>query len=327
MTPPTSILVTRLSALGDVVLASAVAQALRERFPSARLEFLSQEPHGRILRWVRGLDSVHLWTGHGAAPSEVRARRWDVVVDLSGTARSRRLLHGVPRGTLLRVRKQALRRFAFVRLRALGAGPKGLSRALDRLFATVASLGVTRGERRPRLDVPPPPEDGPILLAPGAGRPTKRWPVERFAEVARRLAAEGERTLVVGSTAERPLLEAVAAGGGAGMAEIRAVADPAELPPVVARCPLGLTNDSGLLHVAEACGVDVVALFGPTHPALGFAPLGPRSVALYTGISCSPCDLHGPQRCPKGHHRCLVDVSVERVLSELHARRTVGARP
>ena len=325
MISPSTILVTRLSALGDVVLASAVSEALRERFPSTRLEFLSQEPHGRILRWTRGLDAVHLWTGEGAAPEAVRARRWSVIVDLSGTARSRRVLHPVARDTLLRVRKQTFRRFAFVRLRALGAGPNGLSTALDRLFATVAPLDVTRGSRRPRLDVPAPPEDGPILLAPGAGRATKRWPVERFAELARRLTAEGERTLVVGSSAERPLLEAVAAGGGS--TEICAVSDPAELPPLVARCPLALTNDSGLLHVAEACGADVVALFGPTHPALGFTPLGSRSVAVHTGISCSPCDVHGPERCPKGHHRCMVDLSVDRVMAELHARRPAGMRP
>lgn len=316
---------TRLSALGDVVLASAVATALRDRFPSARIDFLSQEPHGRILEWVRGLDAVHLWTGEGAPPSESRARTWDVVVDLSGTGRSRRLLRAISRRRLLRVRKQALRRFAFVRLRRFGAGPSGLVRVLDRLFATVAPLGVTRGDRRPQLDVPTPPEDGPVLLAPGAGRPTKRWPAERFTEVARRLGEDGDRTLVVGSAEERPLLEAVA-GGADGSAEVFATEDPAALPPVVARCPLALTNDSGLLHVAEACGADVIALFGPTHPALGFAPIGAGSVAIHTGIECSPCDLHGPERCPKGHHRCVVDLSVERVLAEIRARRPAGIR-
>jgi heptosyltransferase-2 len=101
------------------------------------------------------------------------------------------------------------------------------------------------------------------------------------------------------------------------MREILAGPDPADLPAIVARCPLALTNDSGILHVAEACGARVVALFGPTHPKLGFAPLGPRSVAIHGGIGCSPCDLHGPEVCPKGHHRCLRDISVERVLAEL----------
>src|SRR5262249_10491419 len=152
---------------------------------------------------------------------------------------------------------------------------RGLTSVLDRLFASVAPLGVTRDGRRPRLDVPPPPPDGPVLIAPGAGRATKRWPVERFAELVRRLAAEGEGTVIVGSSLERSLLEQVA--GSPSAAEVRCIADPAELPPVVARCPLAVVNDSGLLHVAEACGADVVAIFGPTHPALGFAPASPGS--------------------------------------------------
>jgi heptosyltransferase-2 len=159
-----------------------------------------------------------------------------------------------------------------------------------------------------------------VLLAPGAGRRTKEWPAERFAEVAERLVAQGRRIVLLGSAVERDLLETVAAGVPREAREIVAGPDPADLPAIVARCPIALTNDSGILHLAEACGARVVAIFGPTHPRLGFAPLGPRSVAIHGGISCSPCDLHGPDACPKRHHRCMRDVPVERVLAELRER-------
>jgi lipopolysaccharide heptosyltransferase II len=321
---PGSILVTRLTALGDVVLASAVAAALRDRFPSARVDFLSQDPHGRVLRWVRGVDAVHLWRGASAPPDDVLAREWDVVVDLSATARSRRLLSAVRSRRLLRMRKQTLRRLAFVHARRWGATSNGLVPVIDRLFATVAPLDVRRDGRRPQLDVPTPPADGPVLIAPGAGRPTKCWPAERFAELVRRLEDEGERSVIVGAASEQGLLARVA--GETTSAETFRASDPGELPPVVARCPLAVSNDSGLLHVAEACGASVVAIFGPTHPALGFAPLAPGSVVLRTGIDCSPCDLHGPQRCPKGHHRCMEDLSVDQVLAEVRARRAAPVR-
>jgi heptosyltransferase-2 len=88
----------------------------------------------------------------------------------------------------------------------------------------------------------------------------------------------------------------------------------------VASCDVALTNDSGLLHVAEACGVPVVALFGPTHPRLGFAPWRPVSTVLRVEIDCSPCDLHGPARCPRSHHRCMKELSVERVREAILAR-------
>jgi ADP-heptose:LPS heptosyltransferase len=239
-------------------------------------------------------------------------------VDLSATGRSRRLLAGVRASRRLRVRKQTLRRFAFVKLRALGGSGSGLVPLLDRMFAAVAPLGVWREGRRPHFPGPPPPLDGPVLLAPGAGRATKRWPAERFGEVARRLSAEGERVVVAGAEAERRLLEEVARGSAA---EVVAVADPSGIPDVAARSPRAVTNDSAWLHVAEACGATVVAIFGPTHPSLGFAPAAPGSVAIHAGVACSPCDLHGPDRCPKRHHRCMGDVTAERVLAELRARR------
>ena len=317
---PASILVCRLSALGDIVLTLPVVSALRETFPEARIEYLARAPHGRVLTSVGALDALQIWPGPGEdLPAGVRDRPWDVVVDLSASGRSRRLLRTVRAGRLLRVAKQPLERFWFVHGRWVGADGSRLRPVVDRYFETVAPLGVLRSARQPRFDVPAPPADGPVLLAPGAGRATKCWPAERFAEIAGRLAAEGRGVRVVGSPAEADLVARV--GAGAPNAERVVVQDLAELPARVAGCPVALTNDSGLLHVAEACGASVLALFGPTHPRLGFAPLGPNSRVVHSGISCSPCDLHGPKTCPRGHHRCLGDVSVDLVWAELRSLR------
>lgn len=320
MTPPESVLICRLSALGDIVLSLPVVHALRESFPRARLEFLARAPYGRILRDVSALDALHLWPGTGhPLPPDVGSRRWDLLVDLSVSGRSRRLLASVSASRRLRARKQTLRRFAFVRLRWAGASAAGLDPAVDRMFLALAPLGLQRNGRRPRFDGPPPPADGPVLLAPGAGRATKCWPVERFAEIGRRVVEQGGRVLALGSAAERAELAQVIAGLDPSRAEARACEDPAELPGIAARCPVALANDSGLAHVAEAAGARVVSLFGPTHPRLGFAPLDPDSVALHLGLSCSPCDLHGPARCPKGHHRCLQDLGVDTVAEALRS--------
>ena len=194
-----------------------------------------------------------------------------------------------------------------------------MSPAVDRMFDAVTPLGLRRDGRCPRFEGPEPPPDGPVLLAPGAGRATKCWPAERFAEIARRITGEGGRALALGSIAERPLLEGVVAGLDPSRAEAIACEDPAELPRIAARCPLALTNDSGLAHVAEAAGARIVSLFGPTHPGLGFGPLAADSAALHLGLGCSPCDPHGPARCPKGHHRCLQDLGVDAVHEAMRA--------
>ncbi len=325
MTDPRAILVVRLSALGDIVLALPTVEALRARFPGAHLAFLARDPEGRILEGVRAIDRLVLWPGGSAPlPEEIRAETWDLLVDLSSTGRSRRLLAGVRAGRVLRARKETLRRFAFVKLRALGGARVRISSAIDRMAGALAGLGIERDGRMPRLAARGRRGGVPrVLLAPGGGRATKRWPAERFAAVARSLLEQGARVVLAGSSEEVALLEEIARDAGAAhreRIEIVAGADPATLPALVASCDVALTNDSGLLHIAEACGVPVVALFGPTHPRLGFAPWRPESVALRVDIECSPCDVHGPERCPKGHHRCMLDLSVNRVRSAVLER-------
>lgn len=321
-----SILVCRLSALGDVVLALPAAEALRDRYPEARLAFLSREPYGRVLRGVKSIDELHLWAGPGdALPDAVTGTAWSLLVDLSGSGRSRRLLARVRAERRLRVSKEPLRRWAFVNLRPLGGARVRISRAVDRMFSCLTGLGIRRDGRVPVLRAGLPDADGPVVIAPGAGRGTKRWPAERFAEVARRLAVAGRRILVLGTPEEEALLRRVAEGVPGDRVEVIACADPGELPAVVGRGCAALVNDSGILHVAEACGLPVVALFGPTHPRLGFGPLRGESVALHTGIGCSPCDLHGPERCPRGHHRCLVDLDVDTVHRAVLGRLPAGA--
>ncbi len=317
------ILVCRLSALGDIVLTLPTIRALRGRFPDASLEMISRAPLHRLLERVPELDVRHPWPGKGAPPpEEIRQGTFDIVVDLSGSGRSRRLLAGVRANRRLRVRKFAVRRFALVHLRRFGFDGSGILPAVERGLETVAPLGVPEVEARPRFPDTAADPDGPVVIAPGAGRETKRWAAERFADVARRMANEGRDVLVIGPPEEAELLRAVA---NVGSSRVTAVPcdDPAELPDRVSGGCMALTNDSGLLHVAEACGLPVVALFGPTHPALGFAPRDPRSMLLRTDIDCSPCDLHGPETCPRGHHRCLGDLSVETVLDAV--RRTIRA--
>jgi heptosyltransferase II len=326
MTDPGSILICRLSALGDIVLSVPVADALRQRYPGAHIAALSRDPWGRILLCAPSVDRVILWSGaKGQLPSEAAQARWDLVIDLSATGRSRRLLRKVHAGRLLRVRKETLRRFAFVHLRALGGARVSISPAVDRMFTALAPLGIAREGRVPRLSTGGAVRDPrQVLVAPGGGRQAKRWPKERFQETVRLLIERGNRVLLLGSQEETALLEETAHGAPPGSVEIAAGLDPALLPARVAECAAALTNDSGLLHVAEACGVPVVALFGPTHPRLGFAPLRPDSQAIHTGIECSPCDLHGPERCPRSHHRCLREISAASVLAHVEGRILAG---
>ena len=140
-----------------------------------------------------------------------------------------------------------------------------------------------------------------VALAPGSARPTKRWPF--FGELAQTLRAH-VWVVVVGAPGDADLLASAADLTGLSVRVSAAV---------IARAAAAVTNDSLALHLAQAVGTPVVALFGPTHPRLGFGPRGPRDAALGVELACRPCSLHGPARCPLGHHACLRTLGVAAV--------------
>jgi heptosyltransferase-2 len=144
-----------------------------------------------------------------------------------------------------------------------------------------------------------------VALAPGSARPTKRWPFYR--ELAAQLAPEIS-VVVIG----------VPPDGWGPAAQGRGVADLTGLPvrasaAVLARAVAAVVNDSAPLHLAQAVGTPVVALFGPTHPRLGFGPRGSNDVVLGLDLGCRPCSRHGGPRCPLRHHRCLRELTTATV--------------
>ena len=83
---------------------------------------------------------------------------------------------------------------------------------------------------------------------------------------------------------------------------------------LIGRASLLVTNDSAPQHLASAMNTPTLAVFGPTVPEFGFGPLADRSsVVGHTGLTCRPCDRHGPQKCPLGHWRCMREITPDAV--------------
>jgi heptosyltransferase-2 len=148
-----------------------------------------------------------------------------------------------------------------------------------------------------------------IGLAPATARgEAKRWPAERFRELAQRLLAAGLTPVVIVGPGEEKLAAEVA---GAAVRVAGPQVDVAGLAGVLAALDALVTNDSGPMHLAAAVGTRVVALFGPTDPART-APLGTGHRMLRLELDCAPC--HRPV-CPLGHNDCLHELAVSDVLS------------
>lgn len=153
------------------------------------------------------------------------------------------------------------------------------------------------------------------VLAPGSARPTKRWPYYR--ELAVALSARMP-VVLIGEARDRVFPDEPS-GAPSRTVDLCGVLSLREAAAAIAGAAVVVANDSAPMHLAAALGTPVVALFGPTDPALGFAPQGPQHRCLRLNLPCRPCSEHGGDRCPLGHHRCLRDLSVEDVLSAVVA--------
>jgi len=131
---------------------------------------------------------------------------------------------------------------------------------------------------------------GAVVVHPGAASPSRRWPVERFAAVARTLSGRGHQVVVTGSASEAVLTARVAAAAPDAV-DLAGRLDLRQLAAVVAAGRLVLCGDTGTAHLATAFGTDSVLLFGPTPPARwGPAIDRGRHRVLW----------HGPELAPPG---------------------------
>lgn len=159
--------------------------------------------------------------------------------------------------------------------------------------------------------------DRPVVaLMPGAEYGSaKRWPAERYATVAKRLAERGVSVWVFGSPAERALGETVVAEAGEQAVNLCGRTRLPDAVDLLALADAAVSNDSGLMHVAGAVGAFVVAIYGPTSPRYT-PPLTDHGRILYRDLECSPCFA---RECPLGHHNCMLEISPARVLDALPA--------
>ncbi|MFW3172588.1 glycosyltransferase family 9 protein [Geodermatophilus sp. CPCC 206100] len=165
--------------------------------------------------------------------------------------------------------------------------------------------------------VPSPAPDGVALVHPGAAFPGRRWPPERFAAVARHLAAAGLDVRITGGPVEVPLAQRVADAAGLGEGAVLAGrTSPLELAALVAGARVVLSGDTGMAHLATAYRRPSVVLFGPVSPALWGPPPrtarngGPLHVVLWHGDGAG--DPWGTDLDP-----ALARVTVEEVTAAL----------
>ncbi len=324
--------------VGDVVMCHALVQVVAARWPGEPVDVLAPawaRPLLARMPEVRGvLDAPD---GHGrldlralfGVAREVRRRAFRRAIVTRRSFKSALVpwLAGIPTRTgtlgesrygLINDRRAvdgASHPHAVVRFAVLGM-PAGARPTLDEVPWPRLRADEERGrELESRLGVS---GGGPLVaLAPGAAfGPAKRWPAERWSELARRLAEGGRRVVVVGGASEQEAGRELA-GAHARVIDLTGRTSLDEVLDLMARTDAVVSNDSGLMHLAAAAGTRVVAIFGSSSP-INTPPLSPDATVFWRALACSPCF---ERECPlgpgDGHLDCLRGIGVDEVLSSL----------
>ncbi|MFZ5980273.1 MAG: HAD-IIIA family hydrolase [Candidatus Zixiibacteriota bacterium] len=319
------ILIVRFSSLGDIILTSPFVLNLKINFPDSVVCYLTKEKYKPLVAAFDGVDKIVTLDekvpalGYYKLLNELDRENFDTIVDLHGNFRSWLAGKMITADRKVIYPKRRLERLRIVRKKQI---PRQWPHTIDLYNDCIRQLRGRIYARRPVIRARPEYKIGTIdfsgdskyvFIAPGAAHPDKQWGLDKFAEVARRLFEyQGCKiiwSVLAGDKGKFNLREKIPPESF-----IELVDYPVEkLKDIIARCRLTLANDSGLAHLSSAVAVPVLAVFGPTHPALGFSPRGLHDRVVEVDEPCRPCSLHGKKPCYREERFCLNRISVEMV--------------
>jgi len=361
------ILLIKPSAVGDVVHTLPVLEKLRRRYPLARIDWLITPENADLVRGHPAVSNLLLFARKEFSKGgrklsamasvrqliqEIRAVRYEMVIDLHGQLRSGlftllseapvrigferpikrgpsmfqgKLLGNIPKRGWAGAREGSWMAYNYrIPIRTLEV------HAVDRYLWVAECLGLDK--EPPVFNLPASPEaeariaghlkahaqpGRPIaILVPGTMWETKHWRAEGFAGVARGLAEMGFAPVLIGSKGERALNGSIC-DEAPGTTDFTGQTSLADAVALIRRAAVVVTNDSGLMHVAAALGRPTVSIFGPTNP-VQVGPYGQPGSVVRLDLPCSPCNFRLLSQCPNGH-ACMRELKTEMVMERVRA--------
>ena len=327
-----SFLIVQTAFIGDVVLATALAEKLHGHHPEATIDFLVRKGNEGLFTGHPYIGTVWVWDKKGAKLAslfrilrKVRRRRYDAVVNVQ-----RYLMTGLFTafsGASQRIGFDANPASLFFDLRVPHGNRQGEPPAheVERNQRLIALITDER-HARPRLH--PSKDDFAkvrhlvskpfVCIAPASVWETKQYPAGKWVTFIDSLP-RGLKVCLIGGPGDRTLCEVITSSceverpihnlaGSLSLLESAALQSGALMNYV---------NDSAPMHFASAMNAPVTAVYCSTVPGFGYGPLSDVSHVVQTDepLACRPCGIHGRKTCPEGHFKCAMTIRDERLLA------------
>ncbi len=310
------ILVIRLSSIGDIILTTPLLRSLSIAYPEARIDYCTKPPFVSLL--VSNPCISTLYTIENP-PNVI----YDMVIDLQNNLRSQALVRTLQSSRTFRYRKENWKKWLLVtfKLNLYGAYRSVVERYCDALRPLNISTDQAGCELYPSSEELAYAANSlqlakkTLALCFGAKHSTKRYPPKQFALLLTYLLQKNPLQIVLLGGKE-DALQAIEIMNNLPTHYRNMVLNLAgrstlmQTAAILANCDAVLSNDTGLMHIASAFGKKLFVLFGSSSPAFGFLPWRtPYELFEVEALSCRPCSHIGRNHCPKGHFRCMTDLS------------------
>jgi D,D-heptose 1,7-bisphosphate phosphatase len=327
-------LVLRFSSLGDIVLTSSTLINIKITYPSSTISFLCKERYKEIAEQLPGIDEILTIPDKISLKNyykfilELDNNNFSDIVDLHGNFRSWVARKLITADNKVVYPKRRMERTLLVKSKIV---PRYYPHTIDSYNHALRELGIKTYCHRPQLSVENTIHDNEIneflrknndlvVVAPGATHRTKQWPIDNFVELAKMLH-ENEKLSIVWAITESELGKPTPKDIVDSRNYLELVNYPIEkLSNIISKAKMTIANDSGVMHISSAVGTPVTAIFGPTHPALGFYPKGLYDYVVQTDESCRPCSLHGAKECYRDSQYCFDKLEPERIYNNIKSR-------
>ena len=316
-------LIIRFSSIGDIVLTTPVSRCLKKQLPGSEVHFLTKQSFGTIVENNPYIDKVHL-LAHSweTVVHELKQENYDYIIDLHHNLRTLRLKKDL-----------GIKSFPFNKLNIQKWIYTNLKwnmmpdvHIVDRYMKTVESFAVKNDgegldyfipgkDEVKQMDIPISHHLGYIGLVIGAAHNTKKLPVEKLKELCSKI---DHPVILLGGKEDSENAKQIASVDPIKIYNACGKFNLNESADLVKRSKLIITHDTGLMHIAAAFKKKIISVWGNTVPEFGMYPYYGNGQAQnfkfeINGLRCRPCSKIGYAKCPRGHFKCMKQISMDAV--------------
>jgi len=316
------VLIIRFNSIGDIVLTSPVVQALSNE--GYEVHYLCKKTYSSLLSAIPNIMRAHLFDGNLAQTTKaLKKEKFHYIIDLHNNYRSNKVARAL-RVRAHRLQKQRIKLFLLTKFNLRVQPQKHI---VDRFMQVVSPLlstkvrhqvifdiGHEQIQKINNLNLP----SAFVAISIGAAYYTKRIPTYMIIEIINGLSMP---VVLLGGKDDRERANEIATKCVRDIINLVGAVSIIESAEVINRSKVLLTGDTGLMHIGAAVGAPIVAVFGSTHPVLGYTPYYNDqpvfSIIENIDLKCRPCTKQGKDSCPKGHFNCMNNITAQSIVKEI----------